>query len=102
MIGRDRITINFRRKADNTEFSRSYYGTVVTERLDGKLEPFGGKLVFSNFYRLILPRTLNVSDASIMTVSFGTREHARLDSAITPVYDARGGIRHYEAIVRAH
>lgn len=99
MIGRDRIVVNFRR--DGEAESQTVYGTVVTEQLDGKLEPFGNALVFQNFYRLIFPRTLDLSIGSIVTVDFGTKLGARLASSIVPVYDARGRVHHYEGVVRS-
>lgn len=101
MIGRDKITINFRRKSDNTEFSRTYYGVVVTDQVDGKLEPLSASLVFKNFYRLILPPTIDLSGASIVSVDFGTKVGARLETAIVRVYDARGRVHHCEGVVRS-
>lgn len=106
MIGRDKITVNFRvngdrGRVDGTEFSRVYYGVVITEQIDGKLEPFGSTLIFQNYYRLILPRSLDLSGASIVSVDFGTKVGARLDKPFVRVYDARGRVRHWEAVVRS-
>lgn len=100
MIGRSRITINFRR--DGVPISRVVYGIVTTEHLDGKLEPFASSLVFQNFYRLIIPRSLDLHPAQNVTVSFGERTNVRLETPITPVYDAHGRIRHYEAVVKSN
>ena len=99
MIGRDRIVVNF--KQDGVPVTRTVYGIVVTEQVDGKLEPLGTSLVFQNFYRLIFPRRLDLRGATGITVTFGTRTNVRLESAITPIYDARGRVRHYEGIVRS-
>lgn len=100
MIGRDRITVNFKR--DGVPHSRVVYGTVTTEHLDGKLEPFASSLVFQNFYRLTLPRSLDLSPAQNVTVSFGERTNVRLETPITPIYDRHGRIHHYEAVVKSN
>lgn len=101
MIGRDKITVNFARRSDSTTFSRTFYGVVITETLDAKLEPFGNTLIFQNYYRLILPRNLDLSGASIVSVDFGTKVNARLETSVVPVYDGRGRVHHYEGVVRS-
>ncbi|MCH9729539.1 MAG: hypothetical protein K0U84_07665 [Actinomycetia bacterium] len=100
MIGRDRIVVRWQ-NSDGDPVEKVVYGVVVTDQLDGKLAPFGGSLVFSNYYRLIFPRTLNLSGAQAITVSFRNRTDVRLETPITPVFDGRGRVRHYEGVVRS-
>lgn len=99
MIGRDKIVVNVRR--DGVTESLTVYGTVVTEQVDGKLEALGNSLVFSNFYRLILPHTLDLSGVSVVSVDFGTKVGARLETPLVRVYDGRGRVHHYEGVVRS-
>ncbi|MCV7302639.1 hypothetical protein H7J93_23730 [Mycobacterium barrassiae] len=101
MLGRDKITINFSEGRTGPRFSRTVYGTIVTEHLDGKLQPFSNVLVFLNYYRLILPRTLDLSGGNIVTVDFGTKVGARFETPPVRVYDARGRVRHWEGVVRS-
>lgn len=102
MTGRDRIVVRWKNR-DGDPVEKVVYGIVVTEHLDGKLEPLATRLVFQNFYRLIMPRTLDLtgSGAGSITVSFHNRTNVRLESAITPVYDGRGRVHHYEGVVRS-
>lgn len=100
MIGRDRIVVRWK-NPEGDPVEKVLYGVVVTEQLDGKLEPFGSSLVFQNYYRLIFPRSLNLTGASSITVSFRNRTNVRLETPIVPVYDARGRVRHYEGVVRS-
>lgn len=99
MIGRDKIVVAFQR--DGVPESHTMYGAVITDQLDGKLAPFGNSLVFQNYYRLIFPRSLNVTGAQAITVSFGTRTNVKLETPIVPVYDGRGRVHHYEGVVRS-
>ncbi|WP_460355840.1 hypothetical protein [Mycobacterium sp. ZZG] len=99
MIGRDRIVVRWK-NSDGDPVEKIVHGVVVTEHLDGKLEPFGSSLVFQNFYRLIFPRTLDLAGAQAITVSFRNRTNVRLESAITPIYDARGRVHHLASTFR--
>ena len=103
MLGRDKITLNCRDRVTNAEFSRVVFGTVVTHQLEGQIEPMSGRPVFANFYRLILPRTLDLTTTKIESVGFGTKTSSfgRFENNLTPIYDARGRIRHYEGVVKA-
>ncbi|RUP03033.1 MAG: hypothetical protein EKK34_22105 [Mycobacterium sp.] len=99
--GRDRMVVRWK-NADGDPVERVVHGVVVMDQLDGKLEPFASRLIFANYYRLILPRSLNLPErASAITVSFRDKTNARPESAITPVLDARGRIHHYEVIVKS-
>ena len=99
MIGRDKITVEFQRAG--VPETHEVYGRVVTEQVDGQLAPFGAQLVFVNFYRLIVPRTLDLTGATRISVSFGARTNVRLETPFVPIYDGRGRVRHYEATVRS-
>lgn len=99
MIGRDKIVVDFKR--DGVPESHTMYAAVVTDQLDGKLAPFGGSLVFQNYYRLIFPRTLDLTGAEGITLSFRNRTCVRLETPIVPVYDGRGRVHHYEGVVRS-
>lgn len=97
MIGRDPITIHYTVDGEGAE--QTVYGTVVTEQPAGELAPFSGGLVFKNFYRLILPASLDMAAVGGHgMVTFGTLTR-RLDSAITAHYSHGGRLHHYEAIV---
>lgn len=100
MIGRDRIVVRWQNQ-DGDPVEKIVYGIVVTDQLDGKLAPFGGSLVFQNYYRLIFPRTLILNGARNITVSFRNRTNVKLETPITPVYDGRGRVRHYEGVVKS-
>ncbi|WP_199255404.1 hypothetical protein [Mycolicibacterium mengxianglii] len=106
MLGRDKITVHFRDRSTNAEFSRTVYGTVVTEQLDGKVvEPMPGRPVFANFYRVIVPRSVQtaLAVASVTSIDFAGREtaYSRFENGLTPIYDGRGRVRHYEGVVRS-
>lgn len=106
MLGRDKITIHFQNngpggRADETTFSRTFMGRIITEDVDGKIEPFGGSLVFTRYFRLLLPRNLDLSGGNIVNVDFGDREGARFEKAIVPIYDGHGRVHHYEGVVRS-
>lgn len=101
MLGRDKIELHFSRE-DGSSFSRTYRGVVVTENLEPKLEPFGRGEVMGVVYRLILPRTLNLTEGTgIAFVTFGPKSHVRLLKPFVAIFDGRGRVRHYEAVVRA-
>ncbi len=102
MIGRDRIVVRWK-NTDGDPVERIVRGIVVTDDIDAKLdpfEPFAGRLKFRSFFRVILPRTLDLTGASEVTLSFRNRTAVRPETAIAPIYDARGTVHHYEAIVR--
>ena len=99
MLGRDPITFDFER--DGEPQSVTVYGTVLTEQLDGKLEPFGGSLLFKNYFRLILPRTFDIMPARCITVSFADRTGEQLEKPIVAVFDGRGRVHHFECVVRS-
>lgn len=104
MLGRDKITLNLRNRETGTEFSRVVYGSVVTEQLNGEaVEPMTGRPVFANFYRVIVPRTVDLSGADVRSIDFADRRGARsrFEVGLTPIYDARGRVRHYEGITRS-
>lgn len=105
MIGRDRIVLRWKITDGNmtVPVEKVVYGVVVTDEIDAKLDPvdpFAGRLKFRSFFRVILPRTLDLSAASEITLSFRNRTAVRPETAIAPIYDARGRVHHYEAIVR--
>lgn len=100
MIGRDRVVVRWK-NADGDPVEKVLAGRVITEQQDGKLEPLGGRLHFVNFYRLLMPHSLDLSGAREITVSFKNRTNVKLETPIVPVYDGRGGIRHYEGVVRS-
>ncbi|MGN7779028.1 hypothetical protein ACTJJE_05840 [Mycolicibacterium sp. 22603] len=105
VLGRDKITLHFHNRDTGAEFSRTVMGRVITEQVTGQVDPMNGRPVIVNQYRLFMPRTLEIEmgAASIGSVDFGAREGAGGLFAIpvTPIYDGRGRIRHYEGIVRS-
>ncbi|PND58128.1 hypothetical protein CRM90_09075 [Mycobacterium sp. ENV421] len=96
MIGRDKIVVNFCDEGRN-DFSRTYYGVVVTEQRAGQFDPFN----VVNFYRLILPRSLDRIGGSIKSVDFGTKVGSGFATPIVPILDGRGRVHHYEATVKS-
>ncbi|MGP4054406.1 hypothetical protein ACTWP6_06210 [Mycobacterium sp. 4D054] len=99
MIGRDKITVNYTR--DGQAHTETFHGVVVTETINGKAEDFGGRLIFMSVYRVLLPRSFAaVAKEKCLAVSIGDRQ-MRFETPFTPIYDGRGRVRHYEAIVRS-
>lgn len=101
MLGRDKITVGFRRDGEDVELE--VFGRAVVDAVDGKLAPFAPSMFEnkpSNFYRLFLPRTLDLSGATDIRVSFDGRPSLRIEVPIVPVYDGHGRIHHYEVVMR--
>ena len=101
MIGRDRIVLRWEND-DGDPVEKVVRGIVVMQDIDAELptaDPFIGKLRFRSFLRVILPRTLDLSTARDVTLSFRDYSAVRPETAIAPIYDARGGIHHYEAVI---
>lgn len=106
MIGRDRIVVRWT-NVDGDPVEKIVYGVVVNETMDGKLSTFGPPAPFGrspvNYYRLILPRTINFTGSTKDTlVSFRSYTEVRLETPIVRVLDGRGRVHHYEAVVRSH
>lgn len=106
ILGRDRITIYSRGEDDTEHVSRTFCGRVITESIDGELKPATNALIPRCYYRLLLPRTLldAPEPGGLISVEFGTRDGtrkgARFEGPITPIYDGRGRVHHYEVVVR--
>ncbi|OKH81172.1 hypothetical protein EB75_17795 [Mycobacterium sp. ST-F2] len=107
MLGRDKITLHLRDRETEVETTKVVMGRVITERLEGQTEePLKGRPLFGiNKYRLLLPRSLEyeLGDSVVISVDFGGRTGlgARFEAPVTPIYDARGRIHHYEGIVKS-
>ncbi|MBB3751030.1 hypothetical protein FHT44_003525 [Mycolicibacterium sp. BK634] len=96
MIGRDKIVVNFCDE-DRNDFSRSYCGTAVTEQRSGHFDPFN----VTNYYRLILRRSIDRSDGTIKSIDFGTKLGIGLETPIVAILDGRGRVHHYECTVKS-
>lgn len=101
MIARDRVVLRYK-NADGDPVEKIVRGVIVTDVIDpaplGPIAPFIGTVKLHNYFRVILPRTLP-ADARELTLSFRNRSAVRPET-IAPILDARGRVRHYEAIVR--
>ena len=99
MIGRDKINVRYTR--DGVEHLATFHGVVVTEQVSGKAEDYHGRLMFMAVYRVLLPRSYGkVANEKCLKVTLGQRE-VRFETPFTAIYDARGRVHHYEAIVRS-
>lgn len=104
MIRRDRIVVRYKNE-DDDPVEKVVRGVVVTDEIDANLpavEPFGGKLRFRSFFRVILPHTVgNLSAARDLALSFGSYTGVRPETGVAPIFDGRGRVHHYEAIIRS-
>lgn len=107
MLGRDKITLHLRNRETDAETTKVVMGRVITERFEGVTEePIKGRQLFGvNKYRLLMPRSLEyeLGVSVVVSVDFGGRTQvgARFDAPVTPIYDGRGRIHHYEGIVKS-
>ena len=101
MIARDRVVLRYK-NGDGDPVERIVRAVIVTDVIDpaplGPIAPFVGTVKLHNYFRVILPRTMP-GDAREITLSFRNRSAVRPET-VAPIYDGRGRIRHYEAIVR--
>lgn len=99
MIGRDKITISYTK--DSVPVVRTIWGRVTPNPWTRSWSRSATRWSSSVSTDSTSPRSLALTGASNIRVSFRYRANTPLVTGIIPVYDARGRIHHYEAVVRS-